>query len=120
MAEGYVDRASAKPGYNVLPCCLPANRRAHWGCATARKETKDADRPSNQLALPILVAFFMLMVVCIIIPFSEAVKLCALLPSCPTFGTSSMPVCWQPNIFVPYLPIAWIPTLILRKQSEGS
>src|SRR5215813_6253687 len=116
MAAGYVDRASAKPGYNVLLWCLPANRRTHRGWATARKETKDADSPSNQLALPILVAFFMLMVVCIIIPFSEAVKLCALLPSCPTFDTSSMPVCWQPNIFVPYLPRVWISALIRLKQ----
>jgi|SwirhirootsSR1_FD_contig_31_4724959_length_1315_multi_2_in_0_out_0_2 hypothetical protein len=81
MAEGCTDCASAQSGYHALLCCLPANRRARWGCATARKETRDADSPSNQLALPILAAFFVIMVVCIVIPFSEAVKLCALLPS---------------------------------------
>src|SRR5215813_11659992 len=106
MAEGYTDGASAQPGYNVLPCCLPANRGTPWGCGTARKEIKDADSPANQLALPILATFCLSMVVCIVIPFSEAVKLCVLLLSCPTSDTSSVPVCWQPNVFVPYLAIS--------------
>ena len=105
MAEGYTDGASAQPGYNTLLCCRPANRRATWGCATVRKETKDADSPANQLALPILAAFCLSMVVCIVIPFSEAVKLWVLLPLRPTSDTSSVPVCWQPNVFVPYLVI---------------
>src|SRR5437660_12873080 len=76
MAKGGADCETAQPVDNALRGCLPANRRVRSGCAMARKETRDADRPSNQLALPILAVFFVVMVVCIVIPFSAAVRLC--------------------------------------------
>jgi hypothetical protein len=66
--------------YNALLGCLAARLRAHWGCVTVKKEARDADSSSNQRVLLSFAAIFAIIVVCIVIPFSEAVRSCALLP----------------------------------------
>jgi hypothetical protein len=42
----------------------------------ARKEVKDIASPCRQLALPVLEAIFVIVMVCIVIPFSEEVRTC--------------------------------------------
>jgi hypothetical protein len=70
MAKGCADCEITRSACNALLDCLPVNFRVHWGCATVRKEAKDVDSPPNQFVLPIFVAVFVFVVVCIVIPFS--------------------------------------------------
>ena len=76
MAKGYADGETTQSVSNTLWCGLPPSCRDHLGRAMARKEVKDIDSPCRQLALPVLDAIFVIVMVCIVIPFSEEVRAC--------------------------------------------
>ena len=95
MAKGGADWMATPPVSNVLWGGLWASFTGHCGCAPVRKDLKDVDSPSRQCALPAHAVLFVIVVGCIVVPFSAEVRSCAPLLSCFTSSTSSLPGGWQ-------------------------
>jgi hypothetical protein len=95
MAKGGADWMATPPVSNVLWGGLWASFTGHCGCAPVRKDLKDVDSPSRQCALPAHAVLFVIVVGCIVVPFSAEVRSCAPLLSCFTSRTSSLPGGWQ-------------------------